>query len=332
MGSAVLLPASFAILLAGALLFTNAIEWFGSMLNLGQGAVGSLLAAVATALPESIIPVVAIIGGESGSEDVAVGAIVGAPLLLATIAMALVGVAALLYRRRRPQGLALDVHFPTLRRDLAFFGGSFLLALVLGLGAPKPLQIVAALLLVAAYGMYATWTLRHSGEVEEPEALRPLLLDTTRGDPPSMTTIVVQLLVALGAIAGGAHIFVEQVLHVAHSIGVDPLVLALVLAPFATELPEKANSFFWVRDGKDALALGNITGAMVFQSTIPVAIGLAFTSWSLDAQSGLAGCLALAGGGVAIVTLQIRRRFSGRAIVVWAALYAVFVAYVVLAG
>ena len=45
MSSAILLPASFAILLAGALLFTNAIEWFGSMMNLGQGAVGSLLAA-----------------------------------------------------------------------------------------------------------------------------------------------------------------------------------------------------------------------------------------------------------------------------------------------
>ena len=112
MSSAVLLPASFAILLAGALLFTNAIEWFGSMVNLGQGAVGSLLAAVATALPESLIPVVAIIGAEEGSDDVAVGAIVGAPLLLATIAMALVGLAAVLYRDRRPQALALDVHAP----------------------------------------------------------------------------------------------------------------------------------------------------------------------------------------------------------------------------
>ena len=101
MSSAILLPASFAILLAGALLFTNAIEWFGSMVKLGQGAVGSLLAAVATALPESLIPVVAIIGGEEGSDDVAVGAIVGAPLLLATIAMALVGLAAVLYRDRR---------------------------------------------------------------------------------------------------------------------------------------------------------------------------------------------------------------------------------------
>jgi cation:H+ antiporter len=95
MGTAVLLPASFAILLAGALLFTNAIEWFGAKTKLGQGAVRSILAAVATALPESLIPIVAIIGGAQGSDDVAVGAIIGAPLLLATLAMMLVGISAI---------------------------------------------------------------------------------------------------------------------------------------------------------------------------------------------------------------------------------------------
>ena len=118
-------------------------------------------------------------------------------------------------------------------------------------------------------------------------------------------------------------------LHVADSVGLEPLVLSLVLAPFATELPEKANSFFWIREGKDSLALGNITGALVFQSTLPMAVGLAFTSWELDTYSVLAGCLALAGGLVAILTLQIRRRFNWYAIALWGALYAAFVVYVV---
>ena len=59
--------------------------------------------------------------------------------------------------------------------------------------------------------------------------------------------------------------------------------LSLVLAPLATEMPEKANSVLWVRRGKDALALGNITGAMTFQATIPVVLGLVFTDWELDA-------------------------------------------------
>jgi cation:H+ antiporter len=45
------LLASFAVILAGALLFTNAVEWAGNRLGLGEGATGSILAAVGTAMP-----------------------------------------------------------------------------------------------------------------------------------------------------------------------------------------------------------------------------------------------------------------------------------------
>jgi cation:H+ antiporter len=110
------------------------------------------------------------------------------------------------------------------------------------------------------------------------------------------------------------------------------LVLSLVLAPLATELPEKINSFFWIRDGKDTLALGNITGAMVFQSTIPVAFGLAFTEWELDRFAVLSIALGLAGGAVALVTLAIRRRFETPSIVAWIGLYLAFLAYVIVAA
>jgi cation:H+ antiporter len=79
-------------------------------------------------------------------------------------------------------------------------------------------------------------------------------------------------------------------------VGLPAGLIALVLAPLATELPEKFNSVIWLRGNKDTLALGNITGAMVFQSSIPVALGLAFTSWSFDPLNTLAAALALVGG------------------------------------
>src|SRR5918998_3877866 len=114
----VLLAASFAVILAGALMFTNAVEWAGHRLEMGTGAVGSLLAAVGTAMPETLIPIVAIIGGTEGAEEVAIGAIIGAPFLLATIAMALVGTSALIYRKRRRQGTELRADVVVLDRDL----------------------------------------------------------------------------------------------------------------------------------------------------------------------------------------------------------------------
>ena len=330
----VLLLISFAIVLAGALLFTNAVEWVGHELKLGEGAVGSVLAAVGTATPETLIAIVALLDATEGSEDVAIGAIVGAPFLLATLAMGLVGLFAYLYRERRQQGLELVAHGPTLERDLLTFLAFFLAAGLLAWGPPAAVRIPVGIAFLAAYVLYVRSTLRGGGNVQGEETLDPLLFDRRpeRRSDPSLGLCAVQLLVGLGAMVGGAHLFVEQLLSLADSIGVEPLVLALVLAPLATELPEKVNSFFWVREGKDALALGNVSGAMVFQSTIPVGIGLIFTNWSLNGNAVLSICLGLVGGLIAYLSLHRGNRFRLPAVIGWFALYASFIFVVALSA
>ena len=154
-----LLIVAFAIVLAGALLFTNAVEWLGHSLGLGEGAVGSVLAAVGTAAPETLIAIIAILSSEAGSEDVAIGAIVGAPFLLGTLAMGLVGLFAYLYRGRRKQGVRLDAHAETLERDLLFFLVFFGVAGALAWGPPAPLRIVAGVVFLLAYVAYVRRTL-----------------------------------------------------------------------------------------------------------------------------------------------------------------------------
>lgn len=328
MGAAILLAASFAIILAGALVFTNAIEWLGHRLDLGQGATGSILAAVGTAMPETLIPIVAIIGGAEGSEDVAIGAIIGAPFLLATLAMALVGTSAFIFQRRREQGLALKADIETLDRDLifflVFFGGGLLAGVVL----PDALHVPLAVVFFVSYLLYVRNTLRSGGEVQEVETIGPLIMDRSGAGQPPTKLILLQLAVGLAAIIGGAHLFVEEMINVAEALGVEALVLSLILAPLATELPEKINSFFWIREGKDSLALGNITGAMVFQSTIPIAFGLALTGWELDRFAIVSAGLGLAGGALAYVTLRTRGRFELLPVTVWASLFGAFLAYV----
>jgi cation:H+ antiporter len=324
-----LLALSFAVILAGALLFTNAIEWLGHRLSLGEGAVGSLLAAVGTALPETLIAIVALVGA-TRSESVAIGAIVGAPFLLATLAMGLVGLTAFLYRRRRPQGIELKAHVPTLDRDLAFFMTFFGLSLALGFGAPEEIRVPAGIAFFCSYFVYVFATLRGSGALQPEETLNPLIMARSQEsrEQPSLAITIVQVLIGLGAMIGGAHLFVEELLHVAEDIGVEAIILSLILAPLATELPEKVNSFFWVREGKDSLALGNITGAMVFQSTIPVGIGLIFTDWELSGNAAVSVSLGLAGGLVAYWALRLRDRFELPPVLVWFALYAAFIVVV----
>ena len=331
---AVLLLLAFAVVLAGALLFTNAVEWIGHRLEVGVGAVGSVLAAVGTAMPETLIAIVALVSAKEGSEDVAVGAIVGAPFLLGTLAMGLVGLFAYLYRDKRDQGLQLNVHRETLERDLLFFLVLFAIAGLLAWGPPAPLRIAVGAIFLIAYLFYIRLTLKGGGEVQSEESLNPLIFErrSEKRENPGLALCVLQLLIGLGAMVGGAHLFVEELLNLAESIGAEPLVLALILAPLATELPEKVNSFFWVREGKDALALGNITGAMVFQSMIPVGIGLIFTNWELNWHAVLSIGLGLAGGLLAYESLHLGRRFKLPAVIGWFVLYAAFIAAVVLSA
>jgi cation:H+ antiporter len=328
--SAFLLVVSFAVILAGALMFTNAVEWIGHKLELGEGAVGSLLAAVGTAMPETLIAIVALIGAAEGADQVAIGAIVGAPFLLATLAMGLVGLFAFLYRERRAQGLRLNAHGETLERDILFFLFFFAIALALAWGAPAALRIPVGVLVILAYPLYVRRTLLGGGLVQDHETLDPLIFER-RAEfrrNPGLPLCAIQLLVGLGAMVGGAHLFVEELLDIAESLGVEAVVLALILAPLATELPEKVNSFFWVREGKDSLALGNITGAMVFQSTIPLGIGLLFTDWSLTTNAAISVVLGLAGGFLAYEMLHRRDRFALPAVATWFTLYTAYIAVV----
>jgi cation:H+ antiporter len=329
-----LLAVSFAVILAGSLLFTNAVEWMGHRLELGEGAVGSVLAAVGTAMPETLIAIVALIGAKQGADQVAIGAIVGAPFLLGTLAMGLVGLFAYLYRERRAQGLALRAHRETLERDLLFFLAFFALSLALAWGPPAALRYPVGVLALLAYPLYIARTLARGGDVQDHETLEPLLFErrSERRASPSPALMAIQLLVGLGAMVGGAHLFVDELLNIARDLGVEAVVLALILAPLATELPEKVNSFFWVREGKDALALGNVSGAMVFQSTIPFGIGLLFTDWSLSAGAALSVALGLAGGFLAYEALHRRGRFELPAVLGWFALYAAFLVAVVVRG
>jgi cation:H+ antiporter len=308
---------ALVVILGAAVLFTNAVEILGGRLELGQGAVGSVLAALGMALPETMIPIVAILaavfsgeGGEAAGE-IGIGAILGAPFLLAALAMFVTGAAAVVYRGRREQGMeisclaasvgdefpwcktpgkvvivdqktiARDVSFPDLRRrgrsrrdrgvatvreDRARRRPHRCLRILRPLrpplrrrpgGGPAEAHAVALPVPDADLGR------------RRPDAPRPWAHRGRRGRLRG---------------GGGAHGGYDR------PAGWDRRPHT---RPLATELPEKINSVLWVREGKDTLALGNITGAMVFQSIVPVTFGILFASWELAPLNLFSATLAL---------------------------------------
>jgi cation:H+ antiporter len=337
------LIASLFIILGGAELFTNGVEWIGEGFGLSEGAVGSVLAAVGTALPETILPLVAIVTGHVSGEEIGIGAILGAPFMLTTLAMLVVGVAVLIFARGGARSTDLDGDQGVLRQDLGYFLVMYTLALIAGLIHVRPLHWALAVVLIVGYGFYVKRHFASPGEDEladEAESeIKPLYVwgwirRARRGLPAWSRTSpnwpsFVQVAVALLLIVGGARLFVYAVTIVAETFHVSHLVFALLVAPIATELPEKFNSVLWVRRGKDTLALGNMTGAMVFQSSFPVTIGLLLTPWHLAHEALVAAVVALAAGTVLWLTIRIRGSFSAPLLLLQGGFWLGYVVYVV---
>jgi cation:H+ antiporter len=247
--------------------------------------------------------------------------------MLASLAMFVTGAAIIVFSLLGRRSRDVRLNEPVMRRDLSHFLIAYTLAMAAGAIHVLALHYVLAAGLMVFYGYYVWQTMKSEGDLEGDT--KPLYFHR-HPEMPHRRRIFLQIAVALGGIILGAEIFVEQVQIVSDSLGADPLLVSLLITPIATELPEKFNSVLWVRHGKDTLALGNITGAMVFQSTFPVSIGLVFTTWKLDPVALVSGVLALASGLVFYVTLRVAHRMTWWSIAGAGSMYFVYIAYVLI--
>jgi len=315
--------------------FTNGVEALGSRFSLSQAVVGSLLAAVGTALPETILPVVAIFfyGGKAAN-DIGIGAILGAPFMLSTLAFFLVGLTALAAHLKKKRKFELVVETGSTRRDLGFFLPMYSAAVLLPVLAGRTFSAFIAIVLVIGYVFYAYRTFRsESADIEQSEELYILkLLKNVRPGKLLFMSMVLQVAICLVIMIFGAHTFVASLESVAVRFGMNPLLFSLLLAPVATELPEKINSVTWTWKGRDTLAIGNITGAMVFQSTFPVSVGLLFTDWKLTGMAFFSALIALVSAFVVMMELTFRRKLSPVTMFFGGILYLVYAVLLVAGG
>jgi cation:H+ antiporter len=354
---------SFVIILVGCEFFTNAVEWIGKKYHLSEGAVGSVLAAVGTALPETMIPIITILFAptDGSSEEIGVGAILGAPFMLTTLALFICGLAVIIFAKRR-KTKSLKVHKTLVQRDLRIFLIAYSFAALAAFLPPDMdwARWIIGLSLIPLYMFYVKRTLK-TGDTCADDEVDPLYCDTIadkcfgrtgeeipclpdpvargidklRAHEPSTGLIFFQFFAALAMIILGAYLFVEQIEMLATDLGISALVLSIIIVPIATELPEKFNSILWIREGKDTFAIGNITGAMVFQSCIPVALGVLLTDWYIDLNipEQLLSALTI---GIAIFSASVLYLESKKdEVKVWGlllggALYAIFIAAVFL--
>src|SRR6266404_3568101 len=305
--------------------FVNGVEWVGRKAGISQNAVGTVLAAFGTALPESVVTFVAVVfGRDAAAKNIGVGAALGGPLVLATIAYPIVGLM-LLLTRSQPLNKSIDVNRQRLSRDQSWFLLIFAFKIALGFVA-FAIKPWLGWLFLAAYAAYTWSEVSNDGDAAEGE-LEPLRFQP-RALEPNWTMTALQTVLALIVIFVASRVFVSQLGTVGIGLGIPGTVVALLFSPVATELPEIMNAIIWIRQGKHRLALSNISGSMLIQATIPTALGLFFTPWLFDRALTVAAivtAVAIAG----LLALLRRDSLTPRRLAYFALGYAAFAAGIV---
>ncbi len=310
--------------------FVNGVEWVGRRFSLDATTTGTVLAAFGTALPESAVTFVAVVFGHNvDAKEIGVGAAVGGPLVLATISYAVVGLVLCLSHRRLDRGNTdLKVDGRRLSRDQSWFLLIFTGSLVLGL-TEFPFKRWFGLLLFGAYGLYV-WremSRNHPGEGEQDDIER--LKIRPHDANPGLGWASLQTVAALVVIAFASRIFVSQLEVIGSHLAVSSQFIALFLSPVATELPETLNAVIWVRQGRERLALANISGAMMIQATVPAGLSVLFTPWRFD-RALIAAVITTACAVIVLWTLFRRNAVSGASLIPVGFLYAAFVAAILI--
>ncbi len=260
-----------AIVFLASMLFVNAIEYAGFMLELGTSFVGAILSPLFTSLPEMIVFLVAVFVAKA--EGVGVGTIFGQPFMASSLSYGLVGLAVLLgYRAGKRGNLSLKVD-RSLAVPFAFVTFLFPLTLVPAfLGHHE----IFGLFFLVSYVIYVAIMVKREGEaMEEPNDLYVCPNSPKFG-------VAIQIVCAVVLLYLGSEWLVEAVKRIALEIGISELGLALVIVPMATAIPETASAIIWGYRGKDTMSLGSLVGEKILYSTFYPGVGLLTTSWKLD--------------------------------------------------
>lgn len=315
------------------LFFTNAIEHLGKKLNFGNNATGSILAVIGTTLPETIVPIIAILisffrKDSSIHIDVAQGAIFGSPFMLLTFGLFLLGFCLLilnLFKKRKSFELNISIK-DTLRSYKYFLFAYFLSVSCLFINSYL-IKVLIVGFLISFYLVFVYRTIKKSGENLESEELDELYFVKFFKIENNLFLILSQVALSLIGLVIFSYFFVSEIETFSKFLNVNPMILSLLITPFATELPECVNSIIWTKNSKDELAIANIVGATVFQAMIPMSIGILFTPWQATPSTLLNVIFVFCAALIFVLYTLIRKKVDMFLLLLMGVFYALFFIY-----
>ena len=255
---------AMGVLIWGADLLIEQSERIALKFHIPEFIIGATLIALGTSLPEMAASVAAAYNGQS---ELAVANIIGSNVLNITLVLATVFLIA-----------------KNINPDRDFFAKDSTWALV-----PVLLFILMimdgiisrfdAILLLLLMGSYLMFLLQDAKNMLEEELIT---LDETEFSWGKVTPM---LGLGLVLVIVGAHFSVESASSIAKSFGISEWIIGIVMVSLGTSLPELTVSISAALKGKVDMAIGNIIGSNMANTTVVLGAAALVKPLSIDASA-----------------------------------------------
>lgn len=218
----------------------------GLRFGLSPLATGLTIVAFGTSAPELVVNLRA---ASMGATDLAVGNVVGSNI--ANIGLVL-GVSAMV--------MPLHMDIRIIRKDILIMICAGLLAAIFL--ATDSMNRTEGGLLVFLIVLYTIFNIR-AARTARPESQASFKAAMEHKDWGLIADLLI-LVVGLGALVGGAQLFVTGAVELAASLGISNAVIGLTVVAVGTSLPELTTTAIAAYRGHGAMAIGNVVGSNIF--------------------------------------------------------------------
>ncbi|MCR4285324.1 MAG: hypothetical protein NUW00_00345 [Candidatus Kaiserbacteria bacterium] len=234
------------LVMRGATLATRFSAQLAQSYHLSQYAVGFIIVAIISILPETFI---AINSAIEGVPSFGLGMLLGSNVADLTIVIAMITFLAT--RPLKVESKILKIHalYP------------FLLMLPIILGLDGHLSRVEGFALIVAGCVFYYLTLKNAGSDDIP-----------LGKKVGRTKDFIFLLLSIILLLVGAYFTVSSATQVAHAWGISPVLIGMLIVGLGTTIPEFFFSLKAIKVGHDTLAIGDVLGTVLADATIVIGI------------------------------------------------------------
>ena len=268
--SVLLFAVGFLLLIKGGDWFVDGATGLARRFHLPDIIVGATVVSIGTTLPEVMVSATgAMLGQGAMAYGNAIGSIICNTALISAIPILV-----------RPG----KVDPKTLRTPvLFFFGAAVLYTGVAYLTGQFSRSI--GLILLATFVVYMLVTVRQMKNDPAPAA--PAEEETE--EPKPLRRDILGLVVGAVAIAVGANLLVDNGTLIAQMLGVPESVIALTFVALGTSLPELVTAITSLVKGHNALSLGNVIGANLFNLVLVCGVSISLNPFTIPQNSTIAG-------------------------------------------